>query len=200
MTLRPHFGGQGFSGRSPGGRNRWSGRERKVVPLQPELVVEVSTDHITDRHFRHGAQSCAGAPTRSRATARWIRSREDEPVSNTTAPGPDRGFGTMLRSSREDVDRAGPRSGQLACRRLLTSRRRRAALQARPKIGLQAGHDRAGVASNNTVGGDHGEVAEDARPPEPASGAPLPFSEVTVPGGGGPMRALVTAPPGGVRT
>ena len=54
--LMPFIGGEGFSGRSPGGRNRWSGRERKVVPLQPELVVEVSTDHITDRHFRHGAQ------------------------------------------------------------------------------------------------------------------------------------------------
>ena len=30
---------------------RWSGRERKVVPLRPELVVEASADHITDRHF-----------------------------------------------------------------------------------------------------------------------------------------------------
>jgi ATP-dependent DNA ligase len=41
---------------SPGGRDRWSGRERKVVPLRPELVVEASTDHITDRRFRHGAR------------------------------------------------------------------------------------------------------------------------------------------------
>ena len=56
--LMPFIGGEGegFSGRSPGGRNRWSGRERKVVPLQPELVVEASADHITDRHFRHGAR------------------------------------------------------------------------------------------------------------------------------------------------
>ena len=54
--LTPLIGGTGFSGRSPAGKNRWSGRERKVVPLRPELVVEASADHITDRHFRHGAR------------------------------------------------------------------------------------------------------------------------------------------------
>jgi ATP-dependent DNA ligase len=54
--LKRNIGGQGFSGRSPGGKDRWSGRERKVVPLRPELVVEARTDHITDRHFRHGAR------------------------------------------------------------------------------------------------------------------------------------------------
>ena len=54
--LMPLVGGQGFLGRSPAGKNRWSGRERKVVPLRPELVVEASADHITDRYFRHGAR------------------------------------------------------------------------------------------------------------------------------------------------
>ena len=56
QKLMPFVGGQGFSGRSPAGKNRWSGREHKVVPLRPELVVEASADHISDRQFRHGAR------------------------------------------------------------------------------------------------------------------------------------------------
>jgi ATP-dependent DNA ligase len=40
--LRPLVGGPGFTSRAPGGKSRWSGRERKVVPLEPQLVVEVA--------------------------------------------------------------------------------------------------------------------------------------------------------------
>jgi ATP-dependent DNA ligase len=54
--LKPLVGGEGFTGRAPGGKSRWSGRERKVVPLQPRLVVEASADHIENEHFRHGAR------------------------------------------------------------------------------------------------------------------------------------------------
>jgi ATP-dependent DNA ligase len=54
--LKPLVGGKGFTGRAPGGKSRWSGGERKVVPLQPRLVVEASADHIENGHFRHGAR------------------------------------------------------------------------------------------------------------------------------------------------
>jgi ATP-dependent DNA ligase len=54
--VEPLIGGQGFTGRAPGGRNRWSGKERKPVPLKPVLVAEVSADHITGEHMRHGAR------------------------------------------------------------------------------------------------------------------------------------------------
>ena len=54
--LQPLIGGQGFSGRSPGGKNRWTGKEQSVVPLLPKLVAEVSADRITGQHFRHGAR------------------------------------------------------------------------------------------------------------------------------------------------
>lgn len=54
--LQPLVGGVGFTGRSPGGTSRWSGRERTVVPLKPKLVVEASADHIENEHFRHGAR------------------------------------------------------------------------------------------------------------------------------------------------
>jgi ATP-dependent DNA ligase len=54
--LEPLVGGQGFTGRAPGGKSRWSGKERLPVPLDPILVVEVSADHITGEHMRHGAR------------------------------------------------------------------------------------------------------------------------------------------------
>jgi ATP-dependent DNA ligase len=54
--VRSLVGGPGFTGRTPGGKNRWSGRERKPVPLKPVLVAEVSADHITDDYMRHGAK------------------------------------------------------------------------------------------------------------------------------------------------
>ena len=54
--LRGLIGKGGFTGRAPGGKSRWSSRERDDVPLAPALVVEVGADHITDRKFRHGAR------------------------------------------------------------------------------------------------------------------------------------------------
>ena len=56
MLLKPLVGGTGFTGNSPGGLSRWSGRERKPVPLLPKLVAEVSADHIENSRFRHGSR------------------------------------------------------------------------------------------------------------------------------------------------
>ena len=55
-TLRPLFGSGGFTGNQPGGRSRWSKRERVATPLRPELVVEVSVDAVTAGKFRHGSR------------------------------------------------------------------------------------------------------------------------------------------------
>jgi ATP-dependent DNA ligase len=68
--LEPLIGGQGFTGRAPGGKSRWSGKERMPVPLEPVLVVEVSADHITGEHMRHGA--------------RLLRWRTDKPPETCT--------------------------------------------------------------------------------------------------------------------
>ena len=54
--LEPLVGGAGFDGNAPGGRSRWSTREREAVPLQPRLVAEVSADHVENGRFRHGAR------------------------------------------------------------------------------------------------------------------------------------------------
>ena len=48
-------GGEGFTGRAPGGPSRWSTeRSGEWEPLRPELVVEVTFDHVSDQRFRHG--------------------------------------------------------------------------------------------------------------------------------------------------
>lgn len=45
----------GFSGRAPGGPSRWSTRRSaEWKPVKPELVVEVTYDHISGERFRHG--------------------------------------------------------------------------------------------------------------------------------------------------
>lgn len=50
-------GEPGFTGDRPGGPSRWS-TERSVqwVPLRPELIVEVSFDHVSGGRFRHGTR------------------------------------------------------------------------------------------------------------------------------------------------
>lgn len=68
--LEPLVGGSGFTGRAPGGKSRWSGKERRPVPLRPVLVAEVSADHITGDHMRHGA--------------RLVRWRTDKPPESCT--------------------------------------------------------------------------------------------------------------------
>jgi ATP-dependent DNA ligase len=48
-------GGEGFTGRAPGGPSRWSnGRGSDRHKLRPELVVEVRFDHVSGQRFRHG--------------------------------------------------------------------------------------------------------------------------------------------------
>lgn len=54
--LQPFVGGSGFTGEAPGGPSRWSHRGRTVIPLRPELVVEVGADTITAGKFRHGSR------------------------------------------------------------------------------------------------------------------------------------------------
>lgn len=50
-------GGQGFTGRSPGGPSRWSTRRSEEwVPLETKLVAEVRYDHFSEGRFRHGTR------------------------------------------------------------------------------------------------------------------------------------------------
>ncbi|MDQ0464357.1 ATP-dependent DNA ligase [Caulobacter ginsengisoli] len=50
-------GGPGFTGDAPGGPSRWATEaSAKWEPLRPELVVEVSFDHVSGGRFRHGTR------------------------------------------------------------------------------------------------------------------------------------------------
>src|SRR5262249_10498527 len=58
--LKPYRKGVGSSGfgegRTPGGPSRWSqGKDTSWVPLRPELVCEVTFDHMQGDRFRHAA-------------------------------------------------------------------------------------------------------------------------------------------------
>ena len=46
----------GFTGRSPGGKSRWTGKAQKMIRLKPVLVAELSADHISGGQFRHGSR------------------------------------------------------------------------------------------------------------------------------------------------
>ena len=65
----PEAAGDGLSGlRVPGGKSRWStGKDLSWVPLRPELVVEVTYDHLEGGRFRHTAQFLRWRPDKAPA-------------------------------------------------------------------------------------------------------------------------------------
>ena len=59
-------GGEGFTGKAPGGPSRWSTeRSSEWVPLRQELVVEVAYDQITGDRFRHGTRLVRWRPDKA---------------------------------------------------------------------------------------------------------------------------------------
>lgn len=60
--------GEGFTGNAPGGPSRWSTeRTEEYVALRPELVVEVSYDHMSGGRFRHGTTLLRWRPDKAPA-------------------------------------------------------------------------------------------------------------------------------------
>jgi ATP-dependent DNA ligase len=61
-------GGEGFTGRAPGGPSRWSTeRSGEWEALKPTLVVEVQYDHFTGGRFRHGTKLLRWRPDKAPA-------------------------------------------------------------------------------------------------------------------------------------
>ncbi len=59
-------GGEGFTGKAPGGPSRWATkRSTEWVALRPELVVEVAFDHVTSGRFRHGTSLLRWRPDKA---------------------------------------------------------------------------------------------------------------------------------------
>ncbi|HYD18690.1 MAG TPA: ATP-dependent DNA ligase [Patescibacteria group bacterium] len=64
--LEKLVGKPGFTGKAPGGPSRWSTeRSTEWEPLKPEMVVEVSFDHVSDERFRHGTKLLRFRPDKS---------------------------------------------------------------------------------------------------------------------------------------
>jgi ATP-dependent DNA ligase len=56
-VVEPLIGGEGFSGKAPGGPSRWSTkRSTEWQHLHPKLVCEVRYDHFSGGRFRHGTK------------------------------------------------------------------------------------------------------------------------------------------------
>jgi ATP-dependent DNA ligase len=73
-------GGPGFTGSAPGGPSRWAtDRSGDWQPVRPELVVEVSFDHVSGGRFRHGTRLIRfrpeKAPEQCRSGSRCLKER-----------------------------------------------------------------------------------------------------------------------------
>jgi ATP-dependent DNA ligase len=64
-------GEPGFTGDRPGGPSRWSTeRSNQWTPVRPEMVVEVSFDHVSAGRFRHGTRLLRFRPDKAPAQCR----------------------------------------------------------------------------------------------------------------------------------
>ena len=63
---------------------RWStGRSSEWEPLEPELVVEISYDHVGGDRFRHGTKLIRWRPDKAPAQCTW---EQVEPLAPTSGP------------------------------------------------------------------------------------------------------------------
>src|SRR5579884_352095 len=65
-VVEPLKGGQGFTGKAPGGPSRWSTeRSGEWEALKPRLVCEVRYDYFSGGRFRHGTKFLRWRPEKS---------------------------------------------------------------------------------------------------------------------------------------
>jgi ATP-dependent DNA ligase len=79
-----------FSGKSPGGRSRWSSKESSEwQPVEPKLVVEVSYDHVSEGRFRHSTSLMRWRPDKSprQCTDLQLAQHVAEPVALLSTGG-----------------------------------------------------------------------------------------------------------------
>lgn len=81
-------GGEGFTGRAPGGPSRWSTkRSSEWEPLEPKLVVEVGYDHFTNGRFRHGTKFLRWRPDKAPSQCRLSQVAEARGETATNVRG-----------------------------------------------------------------------------------------------------------------
>ena len=113
-------GGEGFTGRSPGGPSRWSTkRSSEWVSLEPKLVVEVEYDHFTSGRFRHGTKFLRWRPEKAPSECRLSQvaeARREAAANLRGSDGADQKRRTRIvrptSGSKGPASRAQPRAGR----------------------------------------------------------------------------------------
>jgi len=115
-------GGDGFTGRAPGGPSRWSTkRSSEWVALEPKLVVEVGYDHFTSGRFRHGTKFLRWRPDKAPSQCRLSQVAEARREAGANARGDD---DTQPPRPVRSIDRAAVRQTHPPRRRVRTRRPR----------------------------------------------------------------------------
>jgi ATP-dependent DNA ligase len=93
-VIEPLKGGAGFSGKSPGGPNRWSQRQSDDWErLDPALVCEVQYDYFSQGRFRHGTKFLRWRPEKDPRQC-TLDQVEGEPTAGGTILNNFRGWST----------------------------------------------------------------------------------------------------------
>ncbi|MBA2252983.1 MAG: ATP-dependent DNA ligase [Nitrospirales bacterium] len=91
QVIEPLKGGAGFSGKAPGGPNRWSQRQSDDWErLDPVLVCEIRYDYFSQGRFRHGT-----------TFLRWRPEKDPRQCTLDQVEGELTGSGTILNTFRE---------------------------------------------------------------------------------------------------
>jgi ATP-dependent DNA ligase len=91
QVVEPLKGGAGFSGKAPGGPNRWSQRQSdEWERLDPVLVCEVQYDYFSQGRFRHGTKFL-----------RWRPEKDPRQCTLDQVEGELTGSGTILNDFRK---------------------------------------------------------------------------------------------------
>jgi len=79
-VLEPLMGGEGFSGKAPGGPSRWTrdARDTEWFPLKPKLVGEFQYDHFSGGRFRHGTNFLRWPPDKKPEQCSFKQTRTTE--------------------------------------------------------------------------------------------------------------------------
>ena len=90
-VVEPLKDGAGFSGKAPGGPNRWSQRQSDDWErLDPVLVCEVQYDYFSQGRFRHGTKFL-----------RWRPEKDPRQCTMDQVVGEFTGSGTILNKFRK---------------------------------------------------------------------------------------------------
>jgi ATP-dependent DNA ligase len=90
-VIEPLKGGAGFSGKAPGGPNRWSQRQSDDWErLDPVLVCEIQYDYFSQGRFRHGTKFL-----------RWRPEKAPRQCTLDQVEGELTGSGTILKSFQQ---------------------------------------------------------------------------------------------------